>query len=285
MKYRFMARNGSGFEVKKMCRVWGVNRSGYYAFLRGDMSRRQEENLRLLFLIREIWRRSRGLYGSPRITAELRSSGLGCGKNRVSRLMREAGIKARTKKRFKVTTKHFAHQVPAPDLLGKDFAADAVNKVWVSDITSIRTGEGWLYLAAVMDVYNRQIVGWALEERITKDLVLRALHEAIVRHKPKPGLIIHSDRGSQYASRQVKELLAEQGFRQSMCAHCYGDALMESFFSSLKSELVQLEIFHTKSQARRRIFDYLEVFYNRQRRHSALNYSTPMEYYREAVQT
>jgi transposase InsO family protein len=168
-----------------------------------------------------------------------------------------------------VTTQDFAHQVPAPGLLGKDFTVDSVNKIWVSDIMYIRTGEGWLYLAAVTDVYNRQIVGWALGERITKDLVFRAFYQAIVRHKPKPGLIIHSDRGSQYASRQVKELLVEKGFRQRMCAHCYGDALMESFFSSLKSELVQLEIFHTKAQARRRIFDYLEVFYNRQRRHSA----------------
>jgi putative transposase len=184
-----------------------------------------------------------------------------------------------------VTTKHAASQPCIPDLLGRDFATDAVSKIWVSDITYIRTGEGWLYLAAVMDAHNRQVVGWALEERITRELVLKAIQQAILRCHPEPGLIFHSDRGSQYASGPVRTLLKEKGFRQSMCGHCYGNALIESFFSSLKSELVELETSLTKEQARRRIFDYREVFYNRQRRHSALNYSAPAEYYRAAVQT
>jgi putative transposase len=287
MKYRFMSRYGSGFAVRKMCRVLGVNRSGYYAYLRRGLSRRREEDRRLVERIREIWRQSRGVYGYPRITAELRSGGLRHGKNRISRLMRENGIKARTTKRFRVTTKS-DHRLPiVEDLVGRNFTADSLNRLWVSDITYIWTWEGWLYLSAVMDVFNREIVGWALEERLKKDLVVHALHKALMDRDPQPGLIFHSDRGSQYASHEVRKILKARGIRQSMCGkgNCYDNAMMESFFSSLKKELVRLETFHSKEQASRSVFDYIEVFYNRQRRHSALNYRTPVEYYLEATQT
>lgn len=287
MKYRFMDRYGSGFEVRKMCRVLGVNRSGYYAYLRRGLSRRHEENRRLIMKIRDIWRGSRGVYGSPRVTAELRSQGLRHGKNRIARLMRENGIKARTKKRFKVTTKS-RHDLPiAEDLVGRNFAVDSANSLWVSDITYIWTWEGWMYLAAVMDIFNREIVGWALNDRLKKDLVVHALHKAILERNPREGLIFHSDRGSQYASHEVRKILKARGIRQSMCGKgsCYDNAMMESFFSSLKKELVRLETFHSKEKAWRSIFEYIEVFYNRQRRHSALNYKTPVEYYLEATQT
>ena len=287
MKYRFMESYGSGFEVKKMCRVLGANRSGYYAYLRRGLSIRHEENERLVREIKEIWRQSRGVYGYPRITAELRSRGFLHGKNRIARLMRENGIKARMKKRFRVTTKS-DHGLPiAEDLVGRNFAADSANRLWVSDITYIWTWEGWLYLSVVMDVFNREIIGWALEERLKKDLVVHALRKALMDREPQPGLIFHSDRGSQYASHQVRKILKARGIRQSMCGkgNCYDNAMMESFFSSLKKELVRLETFHSKKQAWRSVFDYIEVFYNRQRRHSALNYRTPVEYYLEATQT
>jgi transposase InsO family protein len=287
MKYRFMQRYGSGFEVRKMCRVLGVNRSGYYAYLRHGLSRRYEEDQRLMRKIRDIWRGSRGLYGAPRITAELRVQGDRHGKNRIARLMRENGIKARTEKRFKITTKS-DHDLPiASDLVGRDFSARYPDEIWVSDISYIWTWEGWLYLSVVMDIFNREIVGWALHERLKKDLVLNALRKAILARDPQPGLIFHSDRGSQYASHEVRKILKARDIRQSMCGqgNCYDNAMMESFFSSLKKELVRLETFHSKRQAWRSIFDYIEIFYNRQRRHSALNYKTPVEYYREVTQT
>ncbi len=287
MKYRFMSRYGSGFTVRKMCRVLGVDRSGYYAYLRRGLSRRHEENERLVRKIQEIWRWSRGVYGYPRITAELRSRGLRHGKNRIARLMRENGIKARTKKRFRVTTKSDHGLAISEDLVGRNFAVDSVNRLWVSDITYIWTWEGWLYLSVVMDVFNREIVGWALGERLKKELVVHALRKALMDREPQPGLIFHSDRGSQYASHQVRRILKAREIRQSMCGkgNCYDNAMIESFFSSLKKELVRLETFHSKEQAWRSVFDYIEIFYNRQRRHSALNYRTPVEYYLEATQT
>lgn len=287
MKYCFMERYGSGFEVRKMCRILGVSRSGYYSYLRRGLSQRNEENKRLVTKIKEIWKWSRGTYGSPRITAELKAQGFGCGENRIVRLMRENGIKARTRKKFRITTKS-DHNLPiAEDLVGRDFSASRINELWLSDITYIWTWEGWMYLAAVMDVYNRQIVGWALHDRLSKALVVDALMKALQERSPQPRLIFHSDRGSQYASHKVKKILKAWHIHQSMCnkGNCFDNAMMESFFSSLKKELVHLMTFHSKDQARRAIFEYIEIFYNRQRRHSALNQKSPLEYYQDAAQT
>jgi len=287
MKYCFMERYGSGFEVMKMCRVLGVSRSGYYSYLRRGLSQRNEENKRFVTKIKEIWKWSRGIYGSPRITAELQAQGFGCGENRIARLMRENGIKSRTRKKFKITTKS-DHNLPiAEDLVGRDFSASQINELWLSDITYIWTWEGWMYLAAVMDVYNRQIVGWALHDRLSKALVVNALTKALQERNPQPGLIFHSDRGSQYASHKVKKILEAWHIHQSMShkGNCFDNAMMESFFSSLKKELVHLMTFHSKDQARRAIFEYIEIFYNRQRRHSALNQKSPLEYYQDATQT
>jgi putative transposase len=286
MKYCFMERYGSGFEVMRMCRVLGVSRSGYYSYLRRGLSQRNEENKRFLTKIKEIWKWSRGIYGSPRITAEIKAQGFFCGENRIARLMRENGIKARTRKKFKITTKS-DHNLPiAEDLVGRDFSASGINQLWLSDITYIWTWEGWMYLAAVMDVYNRQIVGWALCDRLNKAVVVSALQKALQERSPGPGLIFHSDRGSQYASYKVKRILNAWDIRQSMCGkgNCFDNAMMESFFSSLKKELVHLMTFHSKDQARRAIFEYIEIFYNRQRRHSALNQKSPLEYYQDATQ-
>ena len=287
MKYCFMERYGSGFEVRRMCRVLGVSRSGYYWYLRRGLSQRNQENKRFVTKIKEIWKWSRGTYGSPRITAELQDQGFGCGENRIARLMRENGIKARTRKRFKITTKS-DHNLPiAEDLVGRDFSASQMNRLWLSDITYIWTWEGWMYLGAVMDVYNRQIVGWALHDRLNKALVVDSLMIALKERNPQPGLIFHSDRGSQYASHKVKKILKAWHIQQSMSnkGNCFDNAMMESFFSSLKKELVHLTTFHTKDQARRAIFEYIEIFYNRHRRHSALNQKSPLEYYQNAVQT
>jgi len=279
MKYRFMGRYGSGFEVKKMSEVLGVNRSGYYGYQERAEGPRAQENERLGRLIRMIWSRSRELYGSPRITAELRSQGLRYGEKRVARLMREAGIRSQTKKAFKVTTKS-GGLTEAEDLVQRQFRAERPGQVWVSDITYIRTKERWLYLAAVLDLYNRGIVGWALERRIGQELVLSALNQALVRHPPEKDLVFHADRGGQYRSQHMNRLLTRSGIRLSLGGRgdCYDNAAMESFFSTLKSELVHREKFQTEEEARRKIFDYIEVYYNRQRRHSTLNYQTPAEY-------
>jgi putative transposase len=287
MKYRFMEGYGSGFEVRKMCRVLGVSRSGYYSYLRRGLSQRNEENKRIVTKIKEIWEWSRRIYGSPRITAEIKAQGFTCGENRIARLMRENGIKARIRKKFKITTQSDPNLPIAEDLVGRNFSASRMNEIWLSDITYIWTWEGWMYLAAVMDVYNRQIVGWTLSDRLSKALVADPLLKALKECNPQAGLIFHSDRGSQYASHKVKKILKAWHIQQSMCGkgNCYDNAMMESFFSSLKKELVHLMTFHSKDQARRAIFEYIEIFYNRQRRHSALNQKSPLEYYQDATQT
>jgi putative transposase len=279
MKYHFMDRYGSGFTVRKMCRVLGVSRSWYYAYLRRGLSPRYVENRSFLTKIREIWEWSRRVYGSPRITAELRAQGYRCGENRIARIMRANGIASFTRRRCRLTT-NSDHKLPvAEDLVGRDFSAAAPNKLWVSDITYIWIWEGWLYLAAIMDVYNREIVGWSLYKRMTKELVAKALLKALGKRDPVPGLIFHSDRGSQYASHRVRKILNAWQIRQSMSSKgdCFDNAIMESFFSSLKKELVHLKTFYSRSQAQSYVFDYIEIFYNRQRRHSALNHKTPLE--------
>ena len=286
MKYRYMERAGSGFEVMKMCRILGVSRSGYYTYKRRGLSPRRQENERLVSRIREIWKGRRRVYGSPRITAELRSEGHRCGKNRIARLMRENGIRSLMRRRFRVTTQS-NHRLPvAADLVGRNFAAGSINELWLSDITYIWTWEGWLYLAAVMDVHSREIVGWALQEWLKKAVVIDALKTGLRTRTPKAGLIFHSPRGRQYASTEVRSLLRMWNTRQSMSGQgsCFDNAVMESFFSSLKRELVYQETFHTKAQARQSVFEYIEIFYNRQRRHSSLNQRTPLEYYLEATQ-
>jgi len=258
MKYRFMERYGSGFEVMRMCRVLGVSWSGYYSYLRRGLSRRNEENRRFVTRIRDIWKSRHGTYGSPRITAELKAQGFACGENRIARLMIENGIKARTVKKFRGTTQS-DHKLPVTeDLVGRDFLSSWINELWLSDITYIWTWEGWMYLEAVMDVYNRQIVAWALHDRITKGLVVSALRKALQERSPDPGLIFHSDRGSQYASDKVRKILEAWQIRQNMCGKgsCFDNAMMESFFSSLKKELVHQMTFHSKDQARRTIFEY-----------------------------
>jgi transposase InsO family protein len=254
--------------------------SGHHASKHRSRSKRQEQNDRLLGLIRQAYRKGRGTYGSPRVTAELRAQGICSGKNRVARLMREHGICARRKRTRRLTT-HSRHRLPvAPNLLNQQFTTDAPNRVWTSDITYIRTQEGWLYLAAVLDTYSRKIVGWSMGNQPTDELVIHALHQALSNRRPGPGLLFHSDRGSQYASLAVTNILKAHGCIHSMSStgNCYDNAITEAFLSSLKTEWVHLETYYTRNQARRNIFDYIEIFYNRVRRHSGLGYCSPAEF-------
>lgn len=280
MKFEFIELHRSDFRVSKMCHVLGITRSAYYAWRKHPKSKRDKQNERLLMQIRQVHKDSRNIYGSPRITAELRSQGIHCNKKRVARLMRLNGIVAKMKRRFKITT-HSKHKLlVAKNLLNQTFKADYPDQIWASDITYIRTREGWLYLTCILDIYSRYIVGWSMSEYLTQDIVLHALRQALWRRNPSPGLIFHSDRGVQYAATVVKEVLKEHKITQSMSGkgNCYDNAIMETFFHSLKTEWVYFENYQTRAEARQSIFEYVEIFYNRTRRHSAIGYCAPVEY-------
>lgn len=266
--------------VKELCRVLGVSRSGYYRWRTQLKSRRAESNERLLESIGAIYRQHRGTYGSPSITDALHQLGWRCGKNRVARLMRLHGIRAKTKRRFRVTTHSTGTHSAAPNLVQRQFCASASNRLWCSDITYVWTREGWLYLAMVLDVYSRRIVGYALGARLTATLVTEALERAIRMRTATGETIFHSDRGSQYASRELQALLQQHGLRQSMSStgSCYDNAMAESFFHTLKTELIYWERYETRAQAAHSIFEYIEIFYNRHRRHSELGYRSPVDF-------
>ena len=273
-----------------MCQVLNVSRSGYYRYTVGEESRRSSENLILLAAIRLIYKQSRGSYGSPRISVCLHEMGLSCSRPRVARLMRANSIRAKTKKRYKVTTDS-NHSYPiAHDLLNQDFRADEAGRIWVSDITYIRTLEGWLYLTIILDLYNRKIVGWSMSDRLTaKRTTIPAFIQAVKRYRPLPGLIFHSDRGIQYACDDFRGLLKRYKVIQSMSGkgNCYDNAVAESFIHTLKTELVYHQIYHTRLQARGSLFEWIELFYNRFRKHSALGYKSPEQYeqlnYKQAI--
>jgi len=223
---------------------------------------------------------SRDTYGSPRITIELREQGDTCSKNRVARIMKENDIMAKTARKFKVTT-NSKHDMPiSENLLKQDFSVSTPDRVWVSDITYIRTQEGWLYLSIILDLYSRKIVGWSISDRITKKVVTDALLKAIWNRKPSKGLIVHSDQGSQYASNEFRNIIQRYGFVQSMSGkgNCYDNAVAESFFHTFKTECVYPEVYNSKAEAKSAIFDYIEIFYNRLRRHSTINYMSPVDF-------
>jgi transposase InsO family protein len=263
-----------------MCRLLEVSSSAYYAWQGRPESRQMREDRRLLVEIKAIHQAKRETYGSPRIHAELKAHGLRLGEKRVARLMGAGGIRAKQKRKFKATTdsKH-SHPV-ASNLLARDFEAAAPNEKWVADITYISTREGWLYLAAILDLYSRMIVGWSMAGRMTKSLVLDAQDMAVGRRHPGPGLIHHSDRGSQYACGEYQEALKTHGMVRSMSrkGDCWDNAPMERFFHTLKTELVHRRHYQTRQEAKNDIFVYIEIFYNRSRRHSALGFIAPAEY-------
>jgi transposase InsO family protein len=263
-----------------MCRVLQVSRSGYYAWKRAPESHRAAENRRLEADIQRLFDDHRGRYGAPRITLDLQAEGWRVSRRRVAQRMRAMGLRARAARRFKATTQS-KHAFPvAPNRLEQDFTAVGPNQKWVADITYLWTGEGWLYLAVVLDLYSRAVVGWSMSERITRELVIAALTMAIFRRRPAPGLILHSDRGSQYAALDYQALLDQHGFLCSMSkkGDCYDNAAMESFFHTLKVEQVHGVRYPTREAARADVFEYIETYYNRKRRHSTLNYQSPWEF-------
>jgi len=285
MKYWFMDQHSSTHGVQKMCRIIGASRSGYYQWKIQPQSRRQKENEKILMEIKESHKNSRRAYGSPRIVEDLKAKGMKCGKNRVARLMKIHGIVGKAKKRFKATT-NSNHALPvAENLLNQNFTAEKPNTVWLSDITYVPTLEGWLYLVVILDLFSRQILGWAMSDRLTSGFVVKALYQAIGRRHPGSGCIFHSDRGIQYASTDCRDVLMAYGFIQSMSrkGNCYDNAVAESFFHTLKTELVYDYRYETRAEARQSIFEYIEMFYNRKRRHSALGYRSPISFELEAM--
>jgi putative transposase len=268
------------FPVKKMAEVLKVSRSRYYSWLKSPPSKHDRRDSELAVMIIQSHRDSRKTYGSPRVLKDLKDNGIRCSKTRVSRIMRENGLKARKKRRFKATTDS-RHDLPvAPNLVGRQFSVDLPNRLWVSDITYIWTKEGWLYLCIILDLYSRMAVGWSMGSRITVDLTLSALSMSVSHRNPREGLLFHSDRGVQYAAELFRERLGELKMIQSMSrkGDCWDNACAESFFATLKTEEVFHRMYHTRDEARNSIFEYIAVFYNRQRRHSALDFISPTEY-------
>lgn len=280
MKYGVIhetAKENKRYSIEKICRILHVSRSGYYQWLGRDKSIRKKMDDELKEKIRAIYEQSKKRYGSPRIHQALRDQGIRCGKKRVERLMHEMGICARYKRKFKVTTNSKHNYSVAQNLLNRKFQVDASNKVWVADITYIRTWEGWLYLATVMDLFSRKIVGWAMSETMSAELAVSALKMAIQCRKPSKGLMHHSDRGVQYASKAYQKVLKKWGMVCSMSrkGNCWDNAPAESFFSTLKTECISDKVYLSRAQARREIFEYIEIDYNRKRMHSSIGNMTP----------
>nr|WP_018268918.1 IS3 family transposase [Bradyrhizobium elkanii] len=280
MRFRFIEDRRADYPVTLLCDVLGVSPAGYYAWRSRPESRRSAANRDLVDDIRRVHRDTRGRYGSPRIHVELKAQGRGASRGRIERLMRRHGIRAIMARPRRVRTTDSRHDLPiAPNLLDRNFIATAPNQIWLADITYIETDQGWLYLAAVMDLYSRRIVGWAMAEHLRADLPLAALRMAISAQRPSAGLIHHSDRGVQYASADYRKLMQSAGLRASMSrkGDCYDNAPMESFFHTLKTELVHHRQYQTRAEAQRDIFAFIEGFYNRTRRHSAIGYISPIE--------
>ena len=279
-RYEFIENYREKFPVRRLCAMMRVSSSGYYDWRTRPTSQRANENAELMIEIADVHRESRKNYGSPRVHKELLARGHRLSRHRVARLMRHGNIVAKQKRKRKITT-NSRHNCPvAPNLLDRNFTAEEPNKKWVTDITYIRTAEGWLYLAVVMDLFSRMIVGWAMDATMSAALVKRAFEMAVSRRKPPKGLLHHSDRGSQYASELYRSLLADYHVRVSMSrtGNCYDNAVAESFFSTLKREQVDEQDYLTRQQAKTDIFSYIEGFYNPERRHSTLDYLSPAQF-------
>jgi putative transposase len=280
VRYGFIRDHSDEFHVENACRVLRVSPSGYHAWLRRGPSEREIDDARLVDKIKGIYDASNGVYGVRRIHRQLIADGEKCSVNRVARLMRMCGIKARRRRKFRATTDS-KHNLPvAQNLLDREFFSAGPNQAWVSDITYVWTSEGWLYLAVILDLHSRMVVGWSMSERLDRGLVLDALSMAVGRRNPGPGLIHHSDRGSQYASNDYQTAL--KGY-QMLCSmsrkgDCWDNAVAESFFSTLKTERVHHRLYKSRAEARRDIFEYIEVFYNRLRLHSTLGYVSPAQF-------
>lgn len=275
-----MEKHATEFTVQMMCRVMQVSASGYYGWCQRGESKREQARAELDAEVKRLFEAERGRAGAPRLTHRLRAQGCRAGHNQVAASLRRQGLRARAARKFKATT-NSNHSLPvAANLLKQDFTAQRCDEKWVSDITYVGTEEGWLYLAVVLDVYSRKVIGWSMSERMTARLTCDALRMAVFRRHRPQGVIVHSDRGSQYCAQEYRALLAENGLECSMSArgNCYDNAAMESWNHSLKVEAVHGERFATREQAKKHLFDYIEVYYNRQRLHSSLGYLSPTQF-------
>jgi transposase InsO family protein len=284
MKHQFIEQHKDEFPIVVMCNVLGISESGFYAWRKRSACLRKREDAHLTQKIRQVFVTHQGRYGSPRIFRELRDEGMRCSRKRITRLMRQDDLSARRKRRRVVTTTRDMTHPVASNLLHRDFHAEAPNKKWVTDITYVPTRQGWLYLAVILDLYSRMVVGWSMSSTCDEQLVEQALNQAIARRRPKAGLLHHSDRGSQYTSRAYQAYLERFGIQPSMSrkGNCWDNAAMESFFGTLKDECVGELVYSSHDEARLALFTYMETYYNRVRRHSTLGYISPLNYERMA---
>jgi putative transposase len=279
VRYQFIQKNRSSFPVMKMCRTFNISPSGFYHWQNRPCSARQDENNRIRQRIRELYIEHKGMVGSPMITADLRSEPefAAVSKNRVARHMRDMGLRCRTTKKFVVTTDSKHNEPVSPNILNREFSVSSPNTVWVSDITYVKVGPKWQYLTVFIDLFSRIVVGWDLSESLERHSMIRAFRKALWRRRPGEGLLVHSDRGVQYASGDFRELLKEKKFVQSMSrkGNCWDNAVAESFFHTLKTQLIYHRRFQNKDEMEKALFNYIEIYYNRRRRHSTNGYQTP----------
>jgi putative transposase len=280
MKYRFIYGHREEHQIGKMCKTLEVSRSGYHKYIHQKMNGRRLENLRITEMIKRIFKKSHERYGCLKIRKELFCQGYIINKKRIARIMRINGFRAKSRRKYKVTTKSGNNEIFADNKVNQQFQVSRPNKIWVSDITYVWTQEGWLYLAIILDLFSRMIVGWSMSKDINAKLVVDAIEQAFRNREVEAGLIFHSDRGSQYTSKEVQKILSMHGCDQSMSAkgNCYDNAVAESFFHTIKVELIYSEKYLTRQSAVSSIFEYIEIFYNRERRHATLNYFSPAEF-------
>ncbi len=282
MKFKFIENNRSSFPVKKMCQVLSVSPSGYYRWRKSPVSNQKIENKKLQELIKDLYSQHEGMAGSPMITADLRENPdfLNISRNRVARHMKKMGLKCKTVKKFVVTTDSKHTEPVAPNLLDRQFTVPAPDMVYVTDITYLKVGRRWHYLTVFIDLFSRLVVGWDLSESLERHSAIRALNKAILKRRPSPGLMIHSDRGVQYASSDFRAVLKKQVFIQSMSrkGNCWDNAVAESFFHTIKTQMIHHCKFQNAAEAEQAIFNYIEVYYNRRRKHSTNGYKSPAQY-------
>lgn len=280
MKYAFIWRHRKQFKITRLCGALGVSRSGFYDWLSRPESRHAAEDRELLRQIRALHVQARQAYGAFKTWKVLKRQGISCGRHRVARLRRQNGIEALRKRRFRIMTEYHKLAAPAPNLLKQNFTVSQPDRVWAGDMTVVATGTGWLHLAILLDLFSRRVVGWAMGNKRSQDLSLNALQMALDLRQPDAGFIHHSDRGSAYIGADYQAKLLQIGAEISMSrkGNCYDNAVVESFFGNLKNELVHHQRFATREEARARIFDYIEVFYNRQRAHATLRFLSPIEF-------
>lgn len=285
MRFAFIAKNADMLPVERLCQIMDVSPRGYRAFRKRPLSQSQRKDMVVLAHIREQFALSLGSYGRPRMTEELKELGLDVGHRRIGRLMHENSITVKRNKKFKATTDSNHSFNIAPNLLNREFSADRPNQKWAGDISYIWTQEGWLYLAVILDLHSRRVIGWAVSNRMKRDLAIRALNMAIALRRPPKGCIHHTDRGSQYCSHDYQKILRQNSFKVSMSGtgNCYDNAAVETFFKTIKAEMLWQRSWRTRRDAEVAIFEYINGFYNPRRRHSALGWKSPLAFERKAA--